>query len=243
MARPAHGTTERQRRDIDTRISTLVSVLPNIATSINKMSRADGNFRFLQLFSRHFRRCDHAVSEHHHATVFTSRSKPKRTDGPTMPPNSSNGVPPSIMFGLPDIDDINVDMCCGRGEEGVSSGHSKDNSTCSSGSIITAGEVAHPQQIAHSPVSIAADLLDARAAAGQSSDLPPPPPHHPASHDYAEGRVAVTRAARKRRIQRGCLASGGSEEYTSYGISYRIYRPELLRSASAMPLLVLHGGP
>ena len=140
------------------------------------------------------------------------------------------------MFDLPEID-INIDMCCGSsGNEGSSPDHTKDSS-------ITVGEVAQSQQLTHSPVSIAnANLLDTHATVGDASAIPPPP-HHPSSHSYTEGKISVTRSARKRRIKRGCLSSVGSEEYKSFDMSYRIYRPELLRSASATPLLVLHGGP
>lgn len=153
-----------------------------------------------------------------------------------MPPNNELS---SIMFDLPEID-INVDMCCGS--SGSSHDHNKDSST-----TLPVGEVAHQhsqQQSQHSPVSIAnANLLDTHDAKEGDASTTPPPPHHPSSHSYIGGKVSVTRSARKRRIKRGCLSSGGSEEYKSFDLSYRIYRPELLRSASAIPLLVLHGGP
>lgn len=154
-----------------------------------------------------------------------------------MPPNNELS---SIMFDLPDID-INIDMCCGNDNEGVCSGNEKNSES------ITVGEVAHSQQqqqLTNSPVSIAnANLLDANASSVGDTSTVPPPPHHPSSCNYIEGKVSVTRSARKRRIKRGCLSSGGSEEYKAFDVSYRIYRPELLRTTSALPLLVLHGGP
>jgi len=146
------------------------------------------------------------------------------------------------MFDLPDIE-INVNMCCGTSDNRDASSSSRDDNKDSNS--ITA-KVAQQSQITDSPVSIAnADLLDIHYANVGDTGTVPPPPHHPASHahSYSEGKVSVTRSARKRRIKRGCLASGGSEEYKSYEISYRIYRPELLRSTSELPLLVLHGGP
>lgn len=156
--------------------------------------------------------------------------------GKAMPPNNELS---SIMFDLPELD-INIDMCRGSSSSngGSSPDHNKDSST------ITFCEVAQKQsQITHSPVSISnANLLDTHATVGDISTIPPPP-HHASSHNYTEGKVSVTRSARKRRIKRGCLSSSGSEEYKSFDVSYRIYRPELLRSSSAIPLLVLHGGP
>ena len=157
-----------------------------------------------------------------------------------MPPNNELS---SIMFDLPEID-INVNMCCGSSSSGGSSpDHNKDSSTITVGEVSEVAQSQQQSQLTNSPVSIAnANLLDSQAKVGNASSLPPPP-HHPTSHSFIEGKVSVTRSARKRRIKRGCLSSSGSEEYKSFDMSYRIYRPELLRSASVTPLLVLHGGP
>ena len=156
-----------------------------------------------------------------------------------MPPNNELS---SIMFDLPEID-INVNMCCGSSSSGGSSpDHNKDSSTITVGEVSEVAQSQQQSQLTNSPVSIAnANLLDTQAKLGDVSPIPPPP-HHPSSHS-TEGNISVTRSARKRRIKRGCLSSGGSEEYKSFDMSYRIYRPELLRSASVTPLLVLHGGP
>ena len=158
-----------------------------------------------------------------------------------MPPNNELS---SIMFDLPEID-INVNMCCGSSSSGGSSpDHNKDSSTITVGEVSEVAQSQQQSQLTKSPVSIAnANLLDTHDAKEGDASTTPPPPHHPSSHSYIGGKVSVTRSARKRRIKRGCLSSGGSEEYKSFDMSYRIYRPELLRSASAIPLLVLHGGP
>ena len=145
-----------------------------------------------------------------------------------MPPNNELS---SIMFERRDLE-INADMCRGTSAPSSSGRHNKDNN------CITAGE-----EQSHSPVSITnTDLLDIQdTPVGETSAIPPPP-QHPTSHHYSEGKVSVTRSARKRRIKRGCLASPSSEE-VSFHMSYRIYRPDLLQSTSEIPLLVIHGGP
>ena len=149
-----------------------------------------------------------------------------------MPPNNELS---SIMFERSELE-INVGMC-GRSSDPSSSSSGRHNKD-SNYNVITAGE-----EQSHSPVSIAnTDLLDIQDTHVGDTGTIPPPPQHPTSHDYSEGKVSVTRSARKRRIKRGCLASPSSED-VSFHMSYRTYRPDLLQSTSQIPLLVLHGGP
>lgn len=97
---------------------------------------------------------------------------------------------------------------------------------------------ARTEHFLSSPVSVANCLdipdsaLAVAAAAADSVGISTP---------YADGKFEVQRSARKRRIKRGCLASN-SDDYRTYDVSYRIFRPELLSLAHA-PLIVLHGGP
>ena len=141
----------------------------------------------------------------------------------------------SIMFERRDLE-INADMCRGTSApSSPSSGRHNKESDCVAGP----GE----ESQSRSPVSITnTNLLDVQYTHVGDTIAIPPPPRHPASHDYSEGKVSVTRSARKRRIKRGCLASPSSEE-VSFHMSYRIYRPDLLQSTSGIPMLVLHGGP